>query len=223
MDALTTCQLQAALACAARRIIEAEPYLTEVDTIIGDGDHGIGMKAGFTALLRQLSQTAYETPYALLHAAGLCLVRSMGGASGVLFGTLFIGGLEAVQGLTELPADKMVLFFEKSTEAVQKRGRTGPEDKTMVDALLPAVAAMRRELQGGGQIEAVLQAGCRGALEGVERTRAMLPRAGRAKNFRERAVGHPDPGAISVSIIFKGLCEGVQNKENDTYGNGKSK
>lgn len=211
---MTTKQLQDALACAARQIIAAEPYLTEVDTVIGDGDHGLGMKAGFTALSRHLSQTTYETPYALLHASGLCLVRSMGGASGVLFGTLFIGGLDVVEGLAELPADKMVSFFEKSAGAVAKRGRTGPGDKTMVDALMPALEAMRQELARGGQIEAILQAGSLGAQEGAERTRAMLPRAGRSKNFREKAVGYPDPGAISVSIIFKGLCDGVQNKEN---------
>jgi dihydroxyacetone kinase-like protein len=213
MDALTTGQLQSALICAAERIIAAEKYLTEMDTVIGDGDHGTGMKSGFTALARQLSENTYECPYDLLHASGLCLVRTMGGASGVLFGTLLIGGLDAVRGAKALSAGQMVSFFAGSIQAIQRRGRTGPGDKTMVDALVPALQAMERELTQSGQAERILEAAFKGALQGVEDTKAMLPRAGRAKNFRDKAVGYPDPGAISVSIILKGLYEGIRSKE----------
>ncbi len=210
MDTITTKQLQRALICAAGRIIQAEPYLTEVDTIIGDGDHGTGMKAGFSALEKQLLFEEYETPYGLFHASGLALVRSMGGASGVLFGTLLIGGLDRIKGLDSLSAADLVDFFAKSIEAIQKRGRAGPGDKTMVDALLPAAAAMEVELNKSGDIPAILKSACEGALNGVENTKDMMPRAGRSKNFREKAIGYPDPGAISVSIIFQGLYDGIQ-------------
>lgn len=84
-----------------------------------------------------------------------------------------------------------------------------PGDKTMVDALLPAARAMEAELERSGDIPEILREAHRAALEGVESTKAMLPRLGRSKNFREKAIGHPDPGAVSVSILFKGLYEGV--------------
>lgn len=235
MNTISTKQLQAALTCAARRIIEAEPYLTEMDTIIGDGDHGTSMKGGFSALEQQLAKQEYASPYDLLHASGLCLVRSMGGASGVLFGTLFIGGLDQLKGAAEagislcthlddvegstsrplvsLSAGALVAFWSGSVDAIQRRGRTGPGDKTMVDALVPAAKAMQAELQKGGGIPAILKAAYLAALEGVENTRTMMPRAGRSKNFREKAIGHPDPGAISVSIILQGLYEGIQREE----------
>lgn len=217
MNTISTKQLQAALACAARRIIEAEPNLTEMDTIIGDGDHGTSMKAGFSALEQQLAETEYASPYDLLHASGLCLVRSMGGASGVLFGTLFIGGLDQLKGAAEagasLSAEELAAFWGRSVDAIQRRGRTGLGDKTMVDALVPAAKAMQAELQKGGDIPAILKAACLAALNGVENTRSMMPRAGRSKNFREKAIGHPDPGAISASIILQGLYEGIRREE----------
>lgn len=209
MDTLTTQQLSDALRLAAAYIVEAEPYLTEVDTVIGDGDHGEGMKIGFTALGIQLDKENYATPYALLHASGLCLVRTMGGASGVLFGTLFIGGLEAVKGKNVLSASDLAAFFDQSIAAVQQRGRTGPGGKTMVDALVEANEAMKNKLAGSKQIEDILCAAYLGATAGMEKTKDMLPQAGRSKNFREKALGYPDPGAISVSIIFKGLYEAI--------------
>ena len=97
MNRADTAALKAAMLVAADAIIDAEPELTRIDKVIGDGDHGIGMKTGFTAIRRQLEKTDYSTPYDLFHACGLCLVKSMGGSSGVLFGTLLIGGLEAIR------------------------------------------------------------------------------------------------------------------------------
>ena len=212
MERIAVKQLQAALICAARQIVEAEPLLTELDTLIGDGDHGTGMKSGFSALGQQLQAMEYTTLRELFHAAGLCLVRSMGGASGVLFGTLWIGGLEMLPDGASLSPCELVAFFGKSIEAIQRRGRASPGEKTMVDALLPAQGAMELAIEQSNSMAEVLQAGYRGALAGVEQTKAMLPRAGRAKNFREKALGHPDPGAVSVSIIFGGLAEGIVNQ-----------
>lgn len=209
MDRISTQQLRAALLCAAEQIIQAEPRLTEIDTLIGDGDHGTGMKAGFSALRERLLAQEDQTPYDLLHGAGLCLVRSMGGASGVLFGTLLIGGLDQLRHGDGLTARELVAFLGKGVEAIQRRGKAMPGDKTMVDALLPAARAMEAELERSGDIPGILREAHRAALEGVESTKAMLPRLGRSKNFREKAIGHPDPGAVSVSILFKGLYEGV--------------
>lgn len=213
MKTISTDALREALLCAAAQIVDAEPYLTEVDTIIGDGDHGVGMKYGFSALSDDLRKGHFASPYELLHESGLCLVRNMGGASGVLFGTLLIGGLESIKGKNALSAADLVRFFNHSIAAVQKRGRTGPGDKTMIDALVPALEAMQAELGKSDEVEDILSAAHQGAVAGVEKSKDMLPRAGRSKNFREQAVGCPDPGAISVSIIFKGLHDGIKNSK----------
>ena len=196
---------------AADGIIAAEPELTRIDRVIGDGDHGIGMKTGFTALKQDLERNAYPTPYALFHACGLCLVKSMGGSSGVLFGTLLIGGLEAIRDLDALDGAAMCAFLCGGIDAVIRRGKARAGDKTMVDALLPARARMEEALRDANDAGRILRAAEAGALEGVEATKAMLPRLGRSKNFREKAVGWPDPDAVSVSVLFGGLAAALSS------------
>jgi len=201
--------LKSAMISAADAIIAAEPELTRIDSVIGDGDHGIGMKTGFSALKKELLAGRYETPYDLFHACGLCLVKSMGGSSGVLFGTLLIGGLDEIHGKDSLDSKGLCALFSGGIEAVMRRGKAKPGDKTMVDALVPARACMQEAASGGCSIEELFRAAEAGALNGVEATKRMLPRLGRSKNFREQALGWPDPGAISVSILFRGLADGI--------------
>ena len=209
MDTADTRALQQAMAAAADAIIAAEPELTRIDMVIGDGDHGIGMKTGFTALKRELAAAAYPSPYALFHACGLCLVKSMGGSSGVLFGTLFIGGLESVRELNALDGAAMCAWLSGGVDAVIRRGKAKAGYKTMVDALLSAKEHMERALSASCGIGEILKAAEAGALEGVEATKAMLPRLGRSKNFRETAIGWPDPGAVSVSVLFGALARAL--------------
>ena len=209
MNRADTAALKAAMITAAEAIIAAEPELTRIDMVIGDGDHGIGMKTGFTAIRRELRDNEYPTPYALFHACGLCLVKSMGGSSGVLFGTLFIGGLETIRDLDSLDGGDMCAFLSGGIDAVVRRGKAKAGDKTMVDALLPAKEYMRRALPETRDIDRILEAAERGALEGVECSKDMLPRLGRSKGFRENALGWPDPGAVSVSVLLGGLKRGL--------------
>jgi len=209
MNAADTQALQTMMICAADAIVAAEPELTRIDMVIGDGDHGIGMKTGFTALKRELESGRYADPYELFHACGLCLVRSMGGSSGVLFGTLFIGGLETIRGLDVLDGAALCAYLCGGVDAVIRRGKAKAGYKTMVDALLPARARMTEALGETSDIHALLDAAAQGALEGVEATKGMLPRLGRSKNFRETALGWPDPGAVSVSVLFGGMRDGV--------------
>lgn len=206
MQTADTYALKVALIAAADAIIAAEPELTRIDMVIGDGDHGIGMKTGFTALKRELSENDYPSPFGLFHACGLCLVKSMGGSSGVLFGTLFIGGLEHIRNLDSLDGAAMFAFLGGGIDAVMRRGKAKAGDKTMVDALLPAKAHMERAISKTRSVGGILKAAEVGALEGVEATKAMLPRLGRSKNFRETAIGWPDPGAVSVSVLFGALA-----------------
>lgn len=211
MNRADTAALKAAMLTAADAIIAAEPELTRIDMVIGDGDHGVGMKTGFTAIRRELEKTEYPTPYALFHACGLCLVKSMGGSSGVLFGTLLIGGLEAIRGKDALDGGDMCAFLCGGIDAVVRRGKAKAGFKTMVDALLPAKEDMQKALETTRDIDQVLAAGEAGALRGVEASKDMLPRLGRSKGFRESAIGWPDPGAVSVSVLLGGLKKGLSD------------
>lgn len=210
MEFVTVKQLQDALLHTCDLIIESEPMLTELDMTIGDGDHGVGMRDGFAVLREALKSNEFSSVYELMCEAGTQLVKSMGGASGVIFGTLFIGGREALKGKDRVSADDLISFFEESAANISRRGRTGPGDKTMLDALLPAIESMKESRKKTSDIVTILEAAYKGALLGVKNTKSMIPRLGRAKNFREKAIGYPDPGAVSLSLIFKGLSEGIR-------------
>lgn len=207
MQALTVEQLQQALIQASQVIIANEPLLTQIDSSIGDGDHGTGMRDGFSVLQETLKTTKYPDIFALMRDAGIALVKTMGGASGVIFGTMFIAGHEGVRDRTQMDARELVEFFRAGAASIAKRGRTSPGDKTMLDALLPAVDAMEQACAQTQDVVQVLAAAYQGALDGVEATKNMLSRKGRSKNFREKTLGIPDPGAVSVSLIFKGMYD----------------
>ncbi|HWR22814.1 MAG TPA: DAK2 domain-containing protein, partial [Feifaniaceae bacterium] len=151
-------QWQAAIAAACDSIVESEPLLTKIDCLIGDGDHGTGMRDGFTVLKETLLSNEYPDIYALMREAGIALVKTMGGASGVIFGTLFIAGHEGVRGRADMDADALIAFFDAGGASIAKRGRTAPGDKTMLDALLPAVEFMRRKREETDDAALVLRA-----------------------------------------------------------------
>lgn len=212
MKEINVPSLQAALLNVSRLIVEKEAFLTELDNIVGDGDHGTGMRDGF----KELSETAlleeYSSIYDLVYASGVSLVKTMGGASGVIFGTLFIGGRNAFldeegNKMSFAAVSELKSFFRQSADSIAKRGRAKPNDRTMLDALLHAVEAM--EAYAGDDVAGLLYEGWQGAQRGVEATKQMLPRMGRTKNFRDVALGHPDPGACSTAFIFQGLYESL--------------
>lgn len=216
MKQLTVEQFAAALDHVCDLIIAAEPDLTALDNIVGDGDHGFGMYDGFTELKAVLhSDIHFETLRDLARTTGMALVKSMGGASGVIFGTLFIGGVDALIApdgsfLTEVDAEGLRRYFRRSAEAISNRGKARANDRTMLDALLYAADAM--EYCHTDDIAVLLKAGWGGACAGADATKQMRPRLGRAKNFRDKAIGYPDPGAVSTSIIFRGLYESVSGE-----------
>ena len=216
MKYLTTELFTEALRHVCDLVIASEPMLTELDNIVGDGDHGDGMRDGFTELKAVLnSGITFSNLHELTRTTGMALVKSMGGASGVIFGTLFIGGHDAVVGedgtfLDSLDADGVRRFFRASAESISRRGRAKANDRTMLDALLHAVDAMEQCPEA--DVALLLKAGWEGACQGAEATKQMLPRLGRSKNFRTHVLGYPDPGAVSTSIIFQGLYEAVSHK-----------
>lgn len=216
MNYLTTDMFADALRHVCNLVIANEPKLTELDNIVGDGDHGDGMRDGFTELKAVLgSDITFSNLHELTRTTGMALVKSMGGASGVIFGTLFIGGHDAVVAedgsfLTQLDTNGLRRFFRASADAISRRGRAKANDRTMLDALLHACDAM--EACRTDDVSELLKAGWEGACQGAEATKQMLPRLGRSKNFRTHVLGYPDPGAVSTSIIFQGLYEAVSQE-----------
>ncbi|MBC1188459.1 dihydroxyacetone kinase subunit DhaL [Kluyvera sichuanensis] len=204
---MNTTQFIACLRYISEGMIASEPRLTALDQVIGDGDHGIGIKRGFTALNALLSApefTATDIGDALLQS-GTRLMTSMGGASGAIFGTLFRAGGKGLAGRTELDAATLAEWLAIGMQAIHQRGGAEPGDKTMVDAL--AAAAECAKANAALTLPAALAHCAQAAMAGAEGTSAMVARFGRAKNLGERAIGHCDPGAVSMALILQFMAE----------------
>lgn len=193
----------------ADKIIASKPYLTEVDSAIGDGDHGIGMAGGMQkAKKKLLNMQGEENAYHLFETAGQAMLMSMGGASGVIFGSLYLTGAKGMDPKGTITADDLAKMEKKSLDAIQERGGAQVGDKTMVDALAPAVDALAANA-GKGLLE-MLKAAEEAARCGMEDTKKYVAKFGRAKSLLERAIGHQDAGATSVYLIFQGMREFVE-------------
>lgn len=206
-DRLTVEQTKAALIAAADAIIASTDRLTKADQAIGDGDHGLGMARGFKAAKDALDQKPAATAGDLFKTVGMAIVSTSGGASGAVFGTFFTG---AAKVLTEdgLDAAAYGIALEAGQKAVQARGKAEPGHKTMLDALAPAARAA--QAHAGAGLAAAARAAAKAALDGVEQTKDMVAQFGRARTLGDRALGHPDPGAISVSIILDAFATTIE-------------
>lgn len=193
----------------ADKIIANKPYLTEVDSAIGDGDHGIGMAGGMQKAKKKLLKMEDErNVYQIFETAGQAMLMSMGGASGVIFGSLYLAGAKGMEAKEILTAQDIAKMEEKSLIAIQKRGGARLGDKTMIDALAPAVEALK-EHAGEGLLE-MMKAAEYAAKQGVENTKQYIAKYGRAKSLLERAIGYQDAGATSVYLIFQGMREFIE-------------
>lgn len=203
INAEQTCSM---LDYVADQIITSKPYLTQVDAAIGDGDHGIGMAYGMEKVKSALQQPDIPMdPYSIFALAGSTMLMSMGGASGVIFGSLYQGGAKKQPPKACLTCEDLAELFARSLRVIQDRGGAKAGDKTMVDALEPAVNAMLENR--GGDMAGMLEAAAQAAQAGMEATKNYTAKFGRAKSLMERAIGHPDAGAASVWIIFRSMAE----------------
>ena len=196
---------KAMLLRVADAVIDAEPMLTKIDSDIGDGDHGIGMKGGLKRAHTELMLLDdSENAYAPFSAAGSAMLMNMGGASGVIFGSMLMAGAADQPPKAALTAQDFAEMMGRSLEAIQSRGHAQVGDKTMVDALSPAVDAMRR--CAGQGIPAMLRAAEQAAHAGMESTRNFEAKFGRAKT-QGTTIGLQDAGAASVWVIFKAMAD----------------
>ena len=189
----------------AQSIAEHRQELVQLDTAIGDGDHGTNMDRGMQKAIEKLQADSPADAAAVLKSVAMTLISTVGGASGPLYGTLFLklGG-----GLADHPDGGLAAYaaaWRRALDAVQARGKAQAEDKTMVDALLPAVAALEQatELDDG------LRASADAAREGMLATTALVARRGRASYLGERSAGHQDPGATSTYYLFESAAKAL--------------
>lgn len=204
MKTLTIEQTVDMIKAASDAIIENKPYLTEVDSKIGDGDHGIGMSGGMEKAKKALDEKGpFGDVNSVFKTTGMAMLNSMGGASGVIFGSMFLGGVKGLEKITELDGEHFAIIMRKSLESIKERGKAQVGDKTMVDAFEPAVIAM--EEADKEDLAKMLEAATKAAKQGVENTKQYVAKFGRAKSLMERAIGYQDAGATSVSIIFEAM------------------
>ena len=187
--------------------LEKRQELTDLDSAVGDGDFGISLERGFSAVHAELTAKPPADLKSVFQSTASVLIKSMGGSSGPLLGTLFLRAGATVADKTELGPADVVALFQAGVEGMQQRGKAERGDKTMMDAWLPAVDAMRGALEAGGGVSEVLDQGTAAAEAGAEETKSMSARKGRASYIGERSVGHPDPGAIAASMMLKAAAQ----------------
>ncbi len=205
MEKMNARQAKDMLLYVADSIIEAKPMLTEVDSAIGDGDHGIGMAGGLKkAKDKLLKMDEPDDVYTVFAAAGKAMLMSMGGASGVIFGSMFLGGAKGKEPAAEVSPVEFADMMKSSLAAIKERGKAEVGDKTMVDALSPAVDAMLAYAEEG--FVPMLDKAQEAARCGMESTKDFEAKFGRAKT-QGTTIGFQDAGATSVWIIVKAMYE----------------
>ena len=185
------------------RLITAEKdRLTELDSAIGDADHGVNLDRGLTAVGAVLSGDPPTGPADLFKRTGMTLVSKVGGASGPLYGTAFLRMAAAAGGAEALDPAGFAKVLRAGLDGVVTRGKAGPGDKTMYDALAPAVDALDEAVAAGRPLDEALRSAVRAAEQGRDATIPMVARKGRASYLGERSAGHQDPGATSVTLLL---------------------
>ena len=185
------------------RLIAAEKdRLTELDSAIGDADHGVNLDRGMTAVLAVLAGDPPTTPADLFKRTGMTLVSKVGGASGPLYGTAFLRMAAASGGADALDGPGFAKVLRAGLDGVVARGKAVAGDKTMYDALAPAVDALDEALAAGRPLGEALRSTVRAAEQGRDATIPMVARKGRASYLGERSAGHQDPGATSVTLLL---------------------
>jgi dihydroxyacetone kinase-like protein len=190
---------------------ENREYLTQLDADIGDADHGINMDRGFTAVRDKFPTMETMDMAGQFKTVGMTLVSTVGGASGPLYGTAFLRASAVAANKENLTSADVVAMLGAFVEGITARGKAQPGDKTMIDALTPALAAAKEALDSGASLQDITQRAADAAEAGMKSTIPMLAKKGRASYLGERSIGHQDPGATSSTLMLRCLAETCQN------------
>jgi triose/dihydroxyacetone kinase / FAD-AMP lyase (cyclizing) len=202
-------QTEKAITAACLALLDAEPGLTEMDRVVGDGDLGISMARGAKAVQDALPGYPLNDLPATLKAIGYTLQAALGGASGPLYGVLFIRGGSALEGRHLEDMKQWADALTEACHAMSELGGAKTGDRTMLDALIPFAETLKGEAAKGGSAEEILEAAAAAAVRGAEQAAHMLPRRGRSSYLGERALGHGDPGATAVSIWVRAIVSSL--------------
>jgi dihydroxyacetone kinase-like protein len=192
-------------------ISENSKYLTELDAAIGDADHGANMERGFKAVMTKMPEISDKDIGTIFKTVGMTLISTVGGAGGPLYGTFFLQVGMKTAGKMELSLTDWTDALEAALNGVVMRGKAELGDKTMVDALTPAVAVLKQSIPESHPIHKVLELSAEAARKGMEGTIPLVARKGRASYLGERSAGHQDPGATSSFLILKAAADTWKN------------
>lgn len=192
----------------ANDIQENKEYLTELDSAIGDADHGINMSKGFKAVSEKIAAMSDKDCGSILKTVGMTLVSTVGGASGPLYGTAFMRAGQAVGAKTELGFDDLLVSLEAALAGIKMRGKAEKGEKTIIDALEPAVEVLKSSPVNTKLMKEAVKA----AKDGVEYTKGIIAKKGRASYLGERSIGHQDPGATSCYIMLAAILKAIDEK-----------
>jgi dihydroxyacetone kinase-like protein len=195
----------------ANVIGENSAYLTQLDAAIGDADHGANMDRGFKAVMNKVAEMSDKDIGTLFKTVGMTLISTVGGAGGPLYGTFFLQVGTKTAGKMELNLVDWTEALEAALNGVIMRGKAELGDKTMVDALTPAVAALKQSIPDGQSISKALELSAQAAKKGMEGTTPLVARKGRASYLGERSAGHQDPGATSSFLILQAAADTWKN------------
>ncbi len=201
MTTIAPAQLADMIGSIARRILSERDRLNRLDAALGDGDHGTSVSAAFAAAAADIAELKQPSAGDIWLVTAKAVMNRMGGASGAIFGTFFLKGAGHLRGIERVGKSDMEAVLQAGLQGVKARGKAEVGDKTMVDALEPAVKAFC----GADEFASAWTRATEAAREGAESTRELVARRGRAKYLSERAIGHVDPGASSIAVIFEAV------------------
>jgi phosphoenolpyruvate---glycerone phosphotransferase subunit DhaL len=202
MSTISSQQVIAWIERYAASIAEHKEYLTQLDAAIGDADHGVNMDRGFRAVMAKMDEFKNYDIGGLFKGIGMTLISTVGGASGALYGTFFLQASAVTGGKTELSPKEFGAVLEKGLAGIVLRGKAAIGDKTMVDALQPAIKAYKSSIDSGESLGVALSKAHSAAEAGLKSTIPLIARKGRASYLGDRSSGHPDPGATSTVLLF---------------------
>ncbi|GAB6150095.1 MULTISPECIES: dihydroxyacetone kinase subunit DhaL [Clostridium] len=194
----------------SEKIEENKEYLTELDASIGDGDHGLNMTKGFKAVVDKLKDDDGSNIGNILKKAGMALVSNVGGASGPLYGTAFMKAGAKLNGKSQIDINDFLEALKEALTGIKMRGKADIDDKTMIDTLVPAIDVLEKALNEGKNDLDILKDVKDAAFKGVEHTKEIVAKKGRASYLGERSIGHQDPGATSCALILESIYEEVK-------------
>jgi dihydroxyacetone kinase-like protein len=205
-DTISTTQMLRALEAMCETIEDEKEYLSELDGAIGDGDHGVNMAKCFREVKKKLAESSAEDVGTLFKDVGMVVLNSVGGAMGALYGTFFLKLSQDSAGKSEVNLSDLVAMFQTGEQGILDIGKANLGDKTLIDTLSPAVRAIEAAEKEGKTLAEALAEFEQTAKQGMESTRDMLAKMGRASRLGERTIGHQDAGATSCYFILQSLA-----------------